>query len=60
MYVLFPSNIHERQLSRMVMSISDTVFKVIEQYGSFHKPVLTALDFVDFTGFSVRFPKHKR
>lgn len=21
---------------------------------------LTALDFVDFTGFSVRFPKHKR
>lgn len=41
MYILFSSNIHERQLSRMVMSISDTVFKVIEQYGSFHKPVVT-------------------
>lgn len=41
MYVLFSSNIHERQLSRTAMSISDTVFKVIEQYGNFHKQVVT-------------------
>lgn len=32
------SHIHEMQLGAMVMSISATVFKMVGQYGHFHKP----------------------